>query len=132
MIKELKDLGYVLYSKAKNSKGQWEHRYVVYPMPYKDFQKMFPERDKPRVDYPVQVNAPIITNTDLTRNELKQQPLTPSSEVVVVSLEEKIKQKHIEIAQAMALYIINFSKNRGDHWKLSTNFFMELLSRNEN
>lgn len=73
MIKELIDHEYVIYTKFRNEAGQWEHRYMVYPMPFKDFQKMFPERVKPNLVEPVLVKPSILTRTELTRTELKQQ-----------------------------------------------------------
>lgn len=67
MINELKEHGYIVFRKFRNEKGQWQHEYVVYPMPVSDFQKMFPERVKPVVDEPLQVKPDITTSTELTR-----------------------------------------------------------------
>ena len=92
MIKELIDHGYVIYNKFRNEEGQWEHRYMVYPLPFKDFQKMFPERVKPNLVEPVLVKPSILTRTELTRTELKQQQqpikehkIPPLNNVVVSS-----------------------------------------------
>lgn len=68
-MKELRELGYVVYQKTRNEKGQWDHIYHVYPMPVTEFQKKFPEAVIPGLDNPPQDNPPqgkrrIITSTD--------------------------------------------------------------------
>ncbi len=75
-LKELRENGYIVYEKARNEKGHWEHHYHVYPMRFQEYQKKFPEAvvpdvDKPDQVVPDQVNAGIITSTDLTRTELE-------------------------------------------------------------
>ncbi len=70
IIKELKENGYIDYAKSRDKKGRWVHRYDVYPMPYKEFKKIFPEIVYPPVETPEPVNRPIIINTDITNTEL--------------------------------------------------------------
>lgn len=65
IIKELKHSGYITYQKTRDSKGHWLHKYKVYPMPHKDFQKKIPEVVKPNLVEPNTVKPSIITNTEL-------------------------------------------------------------------
>lgn len=84
IIKELRNNGYVKYTKSRNSTGQWVHRYDVYPMPIKDFQKIIPEGDKPPLVKPPVVKPPIIQSTELPSTDLTvvvcqdQGPVAPS------------------------------------------------------
>lgn len=70
LMKELRQQGYIRYSKSKDDKGLWIHNYQIYPIPFKDFQKIYPERDHPAVDHPAVVNPSLTTNNELTNNEL--------------------------------------------------------------
>lgn len=72
MLIELRDAGYVIYTKHQDAKGKWVHSYHVYPMPAKDFQKMFPEPDQPALDDPALGNPALLTNTELTNTELNK------------------------------------------------------------
>jgi len=78
-IKELKENGYVKYTKKQNSEGQWEHRYDVYPVKAEDFQKKFPEPVKPAMDEPAVVNPAISPRTDLPRTDLPNKDIPQSS-----------------------------------------------------
>lgn len=40
LLRELRDAGYVKFTKYRNTKGQWGYRYDVYPMRMTDFQKI--------------------------------------------------------------------------------------------
>jgi hypothetical protein len=86
LMQELKEQGYLVYSKSQNTKGQWEHRYDAYPQRIKDFQKMFPEGDLPAVvlpavENPAMVNPPISTSTELKRKDLtKNQSINQKSD----------------------------------------------------
>lgn len=64
IVKELRNAGYVKYTKSKDSKGKWQHRYDVYPIPHSDFQKIYPEVVKPPVAEPPVVKPPILPRTD--------------------------------------------------------------------
>jgi len=70
IIKELRDNGYIDYAKVRDNKGRWIHRYDVYPMPYKEFKKIFPEVELPALEIPETVTQPILINTDLANTEL--------------------------------------------------------------
>lgn len=70
MLDELKTEGYLVHHKYKNKQGQWEHRYDLYPMPIKDFQKMFPERVKPGVAEPGVVKPCVLPITELPITDL--------------------------------------------------------------
>ena len=77
LIKELKEAGYITYSKSKNSKGHWIHRYDVYPEPVdKEIKNNIPQVEIPPVDNPTSENGPIIPRTELPRTEL---PITNTS-----------------------------------------------------
>lgn len=69
MIKELRTAGYITYSKSHGEKGLWIHKYKVYPMPQKDFQKIYPEMVKPPLVEPAEVKPSILTSTELTNTE---------------------------------------------------------------
>tara|TARA_R110002126_G_scaffold55740_2_gene149469 strand:- start:1989 stop:2822 length:834 start_codon:yes stop_codon:yes gene_type:complete len=82
-INELKDAGYLVYLKFQDEKGQWNHSYDAYPMPFKDYQKMFPEPVKPvvvkeKIPEPVKpdtvkpasVKQPLLIRKELSRNEI--------------------------------------------------------------
>lgn len=60
-----------------------------------------------------------------SKEEIKQQQ---QEEVVVVS-EEETKQKNIENAQAMHLFLIDFSKKRFAGWKISQYDLLQLINR---
>ena len=69
MIKELRAAGYIAYSKIHDPiTGRWIHKYKVYPLPIRDFQKKFPEVVKPPVGEPAVVKPPYTTSTELTSN----------------------------------------------------------------
>ncbi len=70
IIKELKDNGYIDYAKVRDKKGRWIHRYDVYPMPYKEFKKIFPEVELPALEIPETVTQPILINTELKNTKL--------------------------------------------------------------
>lgn len=82
IVKELRTAGYVKYTKSRDSKGQWQHRYDVYPVPHSDFQKMFPEVVKPPLDEPPVVKPPIIPRTNINDDDDNAH-----------TREEKIKEK---------------------------------------
>lgn len=70
IVRELKDAGYINYIKSRNDKGLWQHRYDVYPMPFKDFQKIFPETDYPAPDQPAPDHPSVIINTESNKTEI--------------------------------------------------------------
>jgi hypothetical protein len=88
IIKELKDNEYISYTKTRDKKGRWIHRYDVYPMPYKEFKKIFPEIVVPPLEIPEPVNRPIINNTDLANTEL---PINICAEKIVAKKSKKIQ-----------------------------------------
>lgn len=47
LIRELRDEGYIKYTKSRDSKGRWHHRYDVYPMRVKEFQKNILQEKEP-------------------------------------------------------------------------------------
>ena len=75
MLKELKQEGYLVYKKSRNDKGQWVHRYDVYPMKYPDFQKIIPEVVEPSSEKSQVENAPIIINNEIPSTDLKRSDL---------------------------------------------------------
>lgn len=48
ILTELKQAGYVTYTKTKDARGRWQHRYDVYPMPVQNFQKNYPQQPPPQ------------------------------------------------------------------------------------
>lgn len=79
LIKELKKNGYILYTKSKNLKGQWQHRYDVFPMKFGHFQNMFPHSSLPGMDLPCMEKGCIKTSTELPNTELtKEEHSLPS------------------------------------------------------
>lgn len=89
MIKELKENGYILYTKTRSASGHWNHRYDVYPMPQKDFKKMFPERVKPALDGAALVKDDVILSTDLNKNLLKQELIIATTDLPKVVQEKR-------------------------------------------
>lgn len=79
LLRELREAGYVKYIKYRDSRGKWAHRYDVYPMPIKDFQKIIPERDHPAPDHPAPGNPVILTSTDSPRNDLPNNDIKESN-----------------------------------------------------
>jgi hypothetical protein len=69
MIRELKQAGFISYSKSQDKQGKWNHSYTVYPMPMKDFQKMFPERVKPELVQPSTVKPDISNKKNYNKKE---------------------------------------------------------------
>lgn len=121
MLNELKEFGYVFYEKKKNSNGHWEHIYFVYPMPYMEFKKMFPEPVQPVPVKPDGVKPHIITNNELPRNELRkqQQPLTPSEKVVVVLPYDKFEKLYD--------YLEKFIRDFAHDWFIPKKSLLELI-----
>lgn len=70
LIKELRDAGYVKYTKYQNAEGQWHHRYDVYPMPNPDFQKKIPEQDVPATGVPATGDPVLLPKTTQPKTEL--------------------------------------------------------------
>lgn len=70
MLDELKKEGYLKHTKFKNILGQWDHRYDIFPLPYSDFQKMFPERVKPGMAEPGLVKPNVLPITELPITDL--------------------------------------------------------------
>lgn len=87
-LKELKDAGYVTYKKTKGERGRWVHRYDVYPVKIKEFQKISPETGFPATDFPETVKPSIIPNTDLPSTYKKA--TTPTSSKKEVSSSSSI------------------------------------------
>lgn len=93
ILRELRDAGYIKYTKERNAEGKWVHRYDVYPMRISDFQKKIPERDHPAL-----VNPAIIPSTELPSTELppplssppeKQKKQLPNQQVVSLRSDEE-------------------------------------------
>jgi len=70
MLDELKSEGYVVHHKYQDHKGQWQHRYDVYPLPLEDFQKMFPHRVKPSTEESGTVKPDVLPITELPITDL--------------------------------------------------------------
>lgn len=96
VIKELRNNGYIKYTKSRNSMGQWVHRYDVYPMPQKDFKIIIPERDNPPLAGPPVAKPSIIQSTELPNTELKVVVCPESGPVAPPSGIKKIFIKAIE------------------------------------
>ena len=75
MIQELKDEGYIVYTKTRNDSGQWMHRYDVYPERLPNFQKKNPEVVKPLVVDPLPVKPCVIRNNEIPSTDLKRSDL---------------------------------------------------------
>jgi len=112
MMKELKEFGYLKYTKSRNSDGTWKHRYDVYPMQYDNFQIKFPEPVKALMVEAPKVKTPIITRKEVPRNDLKE---TTTAIVAVLSnleisedekslLSQRYDQKTIEDAVFLATH----------------------------
>lgn len=80
LLRELRDAGYIVYLKYRDSTGKWAHRYDVYPSPKNDFQKMFPERDQPALEDPAPDNPVILPSTDLPSTDYNP-PLSSPPEI---------------------------------------------------
>lgn len=77
MLNELKEHGYLVHVKHRDSRGHWVHRYDVYPMPIQDFQKMFPEPEYAAPVMPAPESAALYQvlntpSTDRTKKEKKE------------------------------------------------------------
>lgn len=72
-LTELREAEYVLYCKTKGEKGRWLHNYHVYPMPYPQYQKMFPEAVKPAAVKPPPVKPPTVKRPIIPSKELDQE-----------------------------------------------------------
>lgn len=84
MLKELKQHGYLVHVKYRDSKGCWVHRYDVYPMPIQDFQKMFPGTDSAALDNSEPENTSLYQvlnqpSTDRTKKEKESNSLAPTN-----------------------------------------------------
>jgi len=77
-LKELRNRQYLLYLKNQNKSGHWIHSYHVYPMPFGEFQKKFPEHVKPATVKPATVKPHVIVSNELKRNELIRNSPKPS------------------------------------------------------
>jgi len=78
LIKELKNAGYITYSKSQDSQGFWVHRYDVYSEPVeKNIQKNIPEPSYPHVDHPRVDNGGIIPINELPNIELEKDIYKP-------------------------------------------------------
>lgn len=78
LLKELRNTGYIVYQKSRNEKGQWIHKYHVYPMPVRQLQKMFPDRDYPGMDDPGLGNPGILTRKEGTSTDRNKKVLKES------------------------------------------------------
>ena len=77
-ITELKEAGYLLYTKYQKENGQWEHRYDAYPLPVREYQEMFPQHVKPALVKPALVEPALV-----------KRPLLPSTELPRIDKEER-------------------------------------------
>lgn len=92
IIKELRAHGYIDYKKYQDEEGKWCHRYDVYPMKVKDFQKIIPEVVEPPLVKPPLVKPPILTSNKVNKKLINKPPTpTPSNEVLVGGLSSKDK-----------------------------------------
>jgi len=81
MMKELIDAGYIIYTKLRNEKGQWHHRYDVYPLPFKKFKIMFPHMVKPVTVKPATVKPALVKPPSNTKKQpTKKLPYKESKE----------------------------------------------------
>ncbi|HZI70321.1 MAG TPA: hypothetical protein VFD60_04080 [Nitrososphaeraceae archaeon] len=83
ILKELREAGYINYRKHKDEKGRWRHRYDVYPMPIKDFQKMIPQPGYPGLDDPGLDDPGILPNTDLPNTDRNKKEIKESKTPIV-------------------------------------------------
>jgi hypothetical protein len=107
-IKELIKAGFLIYKKYQKKNGQWDHKYDAYPVPFEEYQKMFPEvvkpaLVKPALVEPASVKQPLLVSkelpsTELTRNKNQERrgegPPSPPPR----SPKEKSSAKKIERA----------------------------------
>jgi len=69
-LNELKNEGYLTYKTYQNERGQWQHRYDIYPIPHSEFKEKFPDEVKPYLAEPYTVKPDVITSTELPITEL--------------------------------------------------------------
>ncbi|MCE5319275.1 MAG: hypothetical protein LLG04_18165, partial [Parachlamydia sp.] len=109
-----------VYRKFRGDRGQWQHEYIVYPMPIKDFQKMFPERVKADLVEPDVAKPSILTSTELTNTKQQRQ----HEEVVeVVSSEEK------QVAKNAHVFSKEFASVRSPDWVIPEKLFLSLFAQ---
>lgn len=78
MMNELIEKEYIVYARHRDERGRWKHQYDVYPVPYSEFQKMFPEPGKPGVVKPppvkpAPVNPVLLQSNKDTKNLLDKE-----------------------------------------------------------
>jgi hypothetical protein len=130
LINELKDVGYVQYIKYKDSKGRWCHRYDVYPVPFQDFQIMFPQQDNPPLVNPPLVNPAIYQERKETNNNLNKKPpppLTPpkSQSPPLQKNKKKEEEEKIKIYHCLENTILSPDQRK----RLSKNYSEEAVIR---
>lgn len=127
ILKELRQSGYVKYTKSKKADGRWHHRYDVYPVKIEHFQKMFPERDFPDMDHPATVNPVVSPRNDLPRNDLPNiYPKSSSSEASsphtsnddACGADDDLRKKEDAIAKE-DFSEVTFTRSNGDVGKLT-------------
>lgn len=101
MLDELKSEGYVVHHKYQDQKGQWQHRYDVYPLPLDDFQKMFPHRVKPSMDEAGTVKPDVLPITKLPITELpitKNPPLSSPPKKESLPRKKSLRSEEEEVS----------------------------------
>lgn len=88
-LEELKREGYLVYVKYHGPGGKWCHSYTAYPMPFSDFQKLFPELAKPTLEKLALDNPAVLPNKELPSTEL---PNRTSKDVLIAPAEEVTKE----------------------------------------
>ena len=92
-IKELRDQGYITYTKTRNSSGKWVHIYTVHEEKITHFQKIIPATVKPTLVKPTLVKPSILPNTDLPNTDLNPPPPSPPKKPVKPKNPDKLKME---------------------------------------
>jgi len=93
LLKELQEQGYLTHQVYKNEKGQWQHRYDIYPLPHSEFKIKFPEQDKALPDKAVPVNCHVLPITELPITEQHVLFVKESSPVAPLPMKKNTKKQ---------------------------------------
>ena len=93
MFNELIERKYIIYTKQDPATGKMLHRYDVYPIPYPQFQKIFPKGDNPAVDSPAVGKSHYIPSNDLVPNKEQTVVYSRKSEDEKLSDNQSIQEK---------------------------------------
>ncbi len=117
LLKELINLGYCEKIDRSREKGQYTGvEYVI-----KEFKEIVPYREKPDPAKADPVNAGYTKEEVLQRNETTT--TTKEEEVVAVSFDEKV----IQTAQALKIFLMEFSKTRTKEWIIHETFLIKAM-----